>query len=84
MQCGQLYTVTKIKNSDDSNAHARVHLEPHPPCISSRVLLSKFTVYVYIMKIKTLLVIIAALVLQQASAKFEFTEEWELWKKVRS
>ena len=75
----------KIKNSDDSNAHARVHLEPHPPCISSpRVLLTKFTVYVYIMKIKTLLVIIAALVLQQACANFEFTEEWELWKKVRS
>ena len=31
---------------------------------------------------KTLLVLIAALVLQLASAKFEFTEEWELWKKV--
>ena len=33
---------------------------------------------------KTLVVLVAALVLQLVSAKFEFTEEWELWKTVKS
>ena len=33
---------------------------------------------------KTLLVLFTALVLQLVAAEFKFTEEWELWKKVRS
>jgi hypothetical protein len=34
------------------------------------------------MNMKTTLILFAALVLQLVAAKFEFTEEWELWKKV--
>ena len=56
-----------------SHAHARVDLESHPPNLSQR----KVT-----FNMKALLVLIATLVLQLVSAKFEFTDEWEHWKKV--
>ena len=57
-------------------AHARVELSP-----THRGSPRDFSNIMNIMK--TSLVLFAALVLRLAAAKFEFTEEWELWKKVR-